>query len=338
MSDRRYLIHAIFLLSLPVLVAALGLSLWIAIALVLLALAWRWALVLGELMRRPQGSEIVLDTILMSHFAEKVRWALDRLGIPYAERPAAGIIGVLFTGRTVPRLRFRTGRTRSSIGNSPEILRYLWGAYAVTVGEAASFLEPTNARLIYEQSIDRYGASLQVWVYYHIMKDRDLTLRIWGASSSDVSRWQRLLLRISYPLLASFLRRAFAISEERYARSVQQIEELLGDIDIRLADGRGSILGDDEISFVDITFASLSGLWLQPDGYAAGKAESCRVARSRLPEPMQRDIERWIEDYPRATRFVERLYREERLPGTNRPQAGQTPVEDVQTGGRRCAG
>ena len=34
--------------------------------------------------------------------------------------------------------------------------------------------------------------------------------------------------------------------------------------------------------------------------------------RKKAAERMRADIERWIEDFPRATRFVEALYRDQR--------------------------
>ena len=91
-----------------------------------------------------------------------------------------------------------------------------------------------------------------------------------------------------------------------------RIEELLSDIDTRLADGRASILGGTEINYTDLAFAAFTGLWLQPRGYGGVKGEYVRIERSRLPERMRADIERWIEDFPRATRFVEALYRDQR--------------------------
>ena len=66
------------------------------------------------------------------------------------------------------------------------------------------------------------------------------------------------------------------------------------------------------INYVDITFASLSGLWLQPPQYGAGKARLVRVERENAPPAMRDDIERWIEMYPNATAFISRLYEQER--------------------------
>ena len=322
MIDKRRLVNTVFVIALPVVVAAFGLSVWSALLLLLLLLLWRWAVVLSGIVAPATGPTIVLDSISASHFVEKVRWCLDRLEVDYREQAYAGVLGVIFTGRTVPRLRFRTGLVQSSIGNSSQILRYLWGTYATEPGGRASFLEPTAERVELEQQLDRYGVNLQVWVYYHLLTDRELALHAWGADSERVPWWQRQLLPVVYPLLSLFIRKSFRIDDSHYAKAVHHIEDLLADVDLRLADGRQSILGDDELNYTDLAFAAFSGLWLQPNGYGGGKAEACRIARNRAPSPMRADIERWIEDYPKAAALVTRLYEEER--GTLLQDNGQT--------------
>jgi hypothetical protein len=191
-------------------------------------------------------------------------------------------------------------------------LRYLWGACFATHGERAVFLEPTTKRLEFERKLDRYGRNLQVWVYYRVLHDRDLTLHVWGVDDTRVPRWQRRTLRLIFPLLAALVRQSFAISDERFAKAVSHIDELLSSIDTQLADGRASVLGGDRLNFTDFAFAALSGLWLQPDGYGGGKADASRIDREQAPAEMRADIERWIEDYPKATAMIHRLYAEER--------------------------
>ncbi len=280
--------------------------------LVLLLLLWRWLIVLSGIVAPEKTPHLVLETISASHFVEKVRWCMDRLEIEYTERQSGGTLGVFFTGRTVPQLRIRTGLVESVIGDSPDILRYLWGANAGSQPEKASFLEPTAERLELEAALDRYGRNLQVWVYYHLLHDRSLTLHAWGANNPLVPRWQQQLLRVIFPLLAALIRRAFAITDEHFAKAILHIEALLDDIDTRLADGRGSILGGDELNYTDIAFAAFSGLWLQPEGYGGGKADGSRIERDRAPAAMRANIERWSEDYPKASAFIARLYADDR--------------------------
>ncbi|MDH3746928.1 MAG: hypothetical protein OER97_01880 [Gammaproteobacteria bacterium] len=312
MTDKRAFVHTVFLFLLPVLVAWFGWSVLTAVGVVLLMLVWRWMISLSTFVAPEKVPELVLETISVSHFVEKVRWNLDATDLDYVERTAGGTLGAFFLGRTVPRLKVRTGAVRSEIGNSAEILRYLWGAYAATQGEKIKHLEPTAERLEFEQRLDRYGVSLQIWIYHHILEDRELALHAWGVNNPAVPIWQRWLLRLLFPLLAFLIRRSFRITAANYEKACHRIEELLADIDTRLADGRVSILGDKALNYTDYSFAAFTGAWLQPVGYGGGKADSVRIERSRAPNPMRADIERWVEDYPRAVTWVQRLYAEAR--------------------------
>jgi len=312
MTAKRRLIHTVFLFLLPLIVAWFGISVAGALVLVLLALAWRWVITLSGIVAPEAVPEIELETISASHFVEKVRWCMDRLGIDYSERQVVGVLGVFFKGRSVPLLKIRTGLVRSTIGNSPEILRYLWGAHMLMPGDRAKFLEPTTERLELEARLDRYAVNLQVWVYYHILDDRDLTLHAWGCNNPAIPLWQRYTVIAIFPLLRFLLRRAFRITQAHYVKSVEQIEAILAEIDLLLGDGRVSILGDKSSNYVDITFASFSGLWLQPPEFGGGKADAVRIDLQRAPAAMRTDIERWTETYPNACAFIRRLYANER--------------------------
>jgi hypothetical protein len=312
MTGKRLFIHSLFLILLPLLVAWFGVSVMGAFVLIVFALTWRWMITLSGIVYPENVPDIELETIAASHFVEKVRWCMDRLGVEYTERQWVGVLGVFSLGRSVPELKIRTGLVRSSIGNSPEILRYLWGAYSVSLGEKAKFLEPTSERLALEKRLDRYGVDLQVWVYHHILKDRELTLHAWGCSSPTIPVWQRYTVIASFPVLRFLVRKAFRITQSHYIKAVEHIETILTEINDLLADDRVSILGDTSINYVDITFASLSGLWLLPPQYGAQKTRFVRVERERAPVAMREDIERWIEKYPNATAFISRLYEQER--------------------------
>jgi glutathione S-transferase len=310
----RLLIHTAFLFLLPIIVAWFGLGVLSAALLVLLMLLWRWLVVMSGIIAPEKTPAVVLETIAASHFVEKVRWCMDRLGIDYTERQSGGTLGAYFTGRSVPQLRVRTGMVQSVIGNSAEILRFLYGAYSGVTEKDTDFLAPTPERIELEKRLDRFGQMQQVWVYYHLLDNRTLTLHLWGANSPRTRAWHRPALRLLFPLLQVLIRRSFRLNEAHYAKAVEYIEATLSDIDTRLADGRSSILGGDAINYTDIAFAALSGPWLRPVGYGGGAADDCRVERDEAPAPMQADTQRWMEDFPRATGFIEQLYAEERRP------------------------
>jgi hypothetical protein len=312
MISSRQLIHTAFLFILPLIVAWFGLSVWAALLLVAAALLWRWLITLSRFVKPENQPALVLETIPASHFAEKLRWCLDRLAVDYTEVCSGGILGVMFTGRTVPRLNFQTGLVRSSIGNSAEILRYLWGQYSATL-DTAAFLQPTPERLELEAKLDRLGRNLQQWIYYHVLSDRSLTLHLWGANHPAVPAWQRGLMRALFPVTAAYIRFALSVSRQSYDKACARTEALLADVETSLADGRRSILGGDQINYSDITFASIMGLCFQPQNYGAGAADEALVTIDQMPATLQSDIERWSDDYPRATAFIHRLYAQERM-------------------------
>jgi glutathione S-transferase len=316
MIGRRLFAHAVFLTIAPIIVAWFGLSVPAAIMLVLLLLLWRWLIVLSGWMVPAKTPELVLATISASHFVEKVRWSMDRLGLDYTEQASGGTLGAFFRGRTVPQLKIRTGAVQSSIGNSAEILRYLWGRYAVDDPELAAFLEPTRERVDYESRLDGYGVSLQVWVYYHILTDRDVALHAWGANSPATPFWQRPLLKLLFPVLRQLVRKSFRITEANYTRALARIEEMLDEADSWLEDGRKSLLGGDALNYTDFAFAAMTGLLLLPPGYGGGKAEGVRLGRDEVPEAMRLEIEAWEGRYARAADFVTTLYQEERRSNT----------------------
>ena len=117
----------------------------------------------------------------------------------------------------------------------------------------------------------------------------DLTLHAWGVNNPAIPGWQRLLLRIMFPLQRAQIRMSFRISDESFARSVANIEATLADLNAELLDGRQSLLGGDELNYTDFAFAAMSGLWLMPPGYGGGKADAVRVERDQMPEPMRMD-------------------------------------------------
>ena len=307
-------IHLLALYALPVVVVAAGWGLPAAIGTVvaafLLGVAARLLVSLRAL-RQPERP-LRLHTITFSHYAEKARWCLDRLGVPYEEVPNVGVLGVLLTGRTVPWLEVPPGLTR--ISESSRILRYLWGEYAGRLpGDRTWFLEPTPAALDLEAKLDRrLGNDVRVWLYHHLLRDTDMSFRSWGSEEPAIPRWQRALLLAFRPVLALAVRRMLGVTPARAARAWERTRETFEDVDQLLADGRRYLTGA-TLTFADITFASLGALAVLPPEYPGNRLGGRRMAVADIRDPAWRAEVEELRARP-SGQFILRLYREERTP------------------------
>ncbi|HEY2774865.1 MAG TPA: glutathione S-transferase N-terminal domain-containing protein [Candidatus Binatia bacterium] len=301
-------LQTLALYALAPVTALLGLGVAAALVATALVAAAGLALRQRRVMSPPADSTLELHTITYSHYVEKVRWCLDATGIPYRELPSIGILGLLLTGRTVPMLVVPAAR--STICESSQILRYLWGAWSATL-PAAGLLAPSPERLALEKHFDEeLGINVRLWSYWHLLEQPDLTLLMWGIDEPQIPGWQRgILPYIRFPL-ATMLRRALGVSGPRAKEGLEATRRVFAEVDAMLSDGRRYLEAGPEKTFVDITFASLAALALFPEGYAGSAASMRRLPLDRLTPAWREEVEAL-----RATaagRFALRLYAEER--------------------------
>eukprot|EP00091_Calanus_sinicus_P012729 TRINITY_DN28474_c0_g1_i1.p1 TRINITY_DN28474_c0_g1~~TRINITY_DN28474_c0_g1_i1.p1 ORF type:complete len:104 (-),score=27.02 TRINITY_DN28474_c0_g1_i1:161-472(-) len=64
-------------------------------------LVLRTFLVLYGIGRTTSDKRVILETLSVSHYVEKVRWCLDYLAIDYIEEENVGILGLFLLGRSV---------------------------------------------------------------------------------------------------------------------------------------------------------------------------------------------------------------------------------------------
>jgi glutathione S-transferase len=240
-----------------------------------------------------------LITIPVSHYVEKVRWALDYIQIPFQESPQMPPFhrgaAKKYGGTTVPILIAGTIVKT----DSTEILHYLDTL-------ASGKLYPTDPEL---QALSTeletlfnltLGTSTRRWGYSHILTHELLYPR-W---TFGVPFWQKLLFPIIFPKVEPIIRENFNITETSAAESYQEIIRVFDRVAEVLSDGRKYLLGD-QLSAIDITFAALAAPILQPVEQYIPPA-----LIESLPAQMQTDI-RNCQATP-AGEFGLRLYRENR--------------------------
>ncbi|MDJ0789418.1 MAG: hypothetical protein QNK05_21640 [Myxococcota bacterium] len=304
----------LYLVALPLAVAVLGLGPWTAALALLAGLAWRWGVGFKALTPLPGPPRLRLETIGASHIVEKARWHLDRLGAPYEEDRVGGVLGILFLARSVPRLHVEAGASRSTIGDSREILRFLWGRYSTSHPKEAAFLQPTVESLELERRIDAYAEDVRRMIYHRLLPHRTEMLRFWGSDDPALPAWQKTFMRVAYPLLAGFVIRGLEVTPERSRRSEASARAFLAQMEQRLERG-GPVLQRGPLHSIDLQLAAASALWVRPFEFGGRwYAEHYDLPRERWPREIREDLERLHEEFPHTTAYTRRLYAEERAP------------------------
>jgi glutathione S-transferase len=206
-----------------------------------------------------------LITIPISHYCEKARWALDRVGMPYREeRHVQGIHRLAARraggGGTVPVLVTHDGVLRQS----GQILRWVDDR---TPKEQRLFPAERGARDEAESLCRRLDEGLGPWgrrlMYMHMLGQRELALRF---NNAGVPGWEDRAIRHGWPLMARFVRHAVGIRPGIEVEDEQAVRREFDFVAARLADDRPYLCGG-RFGAADLTFAALSASVVMPPEY-----------------------------------------------------------------------
>ncbi len=226
-----------------------------------------------------------LITIPISHYCEKARWALERVGISYREeRHVQGIHRLAARraggGVTVPVLV----TPERVIGESREILEWVDER---TPAELRLFPERSGARDDVERLCRRFDEELgprgRRLMYVHMFVQPKLALRF---NNAGVPTWEARTIRYGWPLMVRFVERALEIhagveieDEAAVWRELDYVAELL-------ADGRSHLCGE-RFTAADLTFAALAAPLVLPPAYGVALPQP-----ELLSSPMAALVER----------------------------------------------
>lgn len=245
---------------------------------------------------------LTLHTFSISHFSEKIRWALDVSGIDYVEKPWVPGLHVLPALRlggvkatTVPILLTEHG----AVQDSTRIL--LW----LERHRAPFTLMPADAALrtevlAVEDRFDRIGSHVIRYAYRDALDDTEGIKTVW---TLDASPLQRLIVRAAFPLMREGFRRGLQLRKpEVVAHSERKILEGMDWIARRTTGGAQYLVGD-QLTAADITAAALLSPLACPDEHAV-------YARPDFQKGVA-PLKARHADHP-AMRWVRELYRRHR--------------------------
>lgn len=207
----------------------------------------------------------VLITIPISHFCEKARWALDRIGLAYVERPHLQALHWLAVrraggGRTVPVLVCSDG----VLADSDDILGY---ADAHAAPERKLYpSDPAQAAEVRALEADFnscLGPEARRWVYDGLRGRRDLAL---AYNATGLPAWERRTLQLGFGAMSRIIDRVLDVNPATAGESEVRVRQTFDAVGERLADGRPYLCGD-RFTAADLTFSALASPMVMPPEY-----------------------------------------------------------------------
>ena len=245
--------------------------------------------------------QLRLLTIPISHYCEKARWALDRLGLAYHEERHLQVFHYLrsFQLSRGPNVPVLIDGDRS-VTDSTAIMQYL-DRYA----SAETCLYPEQQRERIEELEELFDETLGIesrrWVYFHAMQEPRSALR---TSSQGVPGWQAAIAPLCYPLLKTYISRLLKTSAVQVATGLERARAVIAQVDSLLSDGRPYLVGN-RFTSADLTLACMMAPFLMPPEYGVRlpQLEEMPAAMREIVEEMRAT---------RAGQYVLHLYRTHR--------------------------
>jgi len=247
--------------------------------------------------------DVRLISIPMSHYCEKARWGLERLGIDYFEERHLQVFHYPRTywfsgGPNVPVL-IDKGEV---VQDSTTILKHL-DNYA----DDSQRLYPredelrTRVNELEDLFDEELGVESRRWVYFHY---KTRPIKILRTASQGIPLAEKLLLPVIFPLLPLLVEKLIHPTERAVEEGLDKVRDIVKATDSLLAQGHAYLLGS-QFTAADLSLACMLAPLVLPRNYGI-----------RLPEPDELPVDaRPIVDEFRATAtgsYVLKLFETER--------------------------
>ncbi|EXJ09659.1 glutathione S-transferase family protein [Nitrincola nitratireducens] len=243
---------------------------------------------------------IILYQFPISHYCEKVRWALDFKGLTYKTvnlLPGAHVskIKELTNQTSVPVLQL----DQQVLVGSSAILEFLEARYPQPA------LMPSDAVLKeqvldWEKRLDEVGGpAVRLFCYFHLLQTPKQVTPLLTVNQAFYKRW---LFTLMFSKVEAVMKKRMGINAHNATKAEKDILELLTEINERLLSN--PFLVGDAFSRADLTASALFAPMFQPEAYP-------------VPWPKEHDLvkpyQEWMQSNRPLLKPLETMYSNHRL-------------------------
>lgn len=243
----------------------------------------------------------------ISHYCEKIRWALDHKGLSYQTIN-------LLPGSHIKLIRGMTGNTSvpvlvhddKIVQNSADIIDYLDEAFP---DRLLTPLDPQERQLAreWERRLDKVaGPAVRCYSYHYLLQRPKVVAPMLAAQTPFYNRY---LIRLGFSRLEEIMRSWMKINERTAHAAQREMEDILSEL-ARSYQSSAFLVGN-RFTRADLTAAALFAPLFQPEAYPVPWP-----APSKLPQPMQQ----WLQRNEERIAPLARLYQNQRQARDTNPR------------------
>lgn len=225
---------------------------------------------------------ITLYQFPISHYCEKIRWALDYKGLDYQIKNLMPGLHLKVTTKMARRSHVPIlDHDGVIVQGSSKIVDYLDDTFPE---KKLTPVNPQEAQLAreWEHFLDEeIGVHLRRYVYHTLLDYPAITIDL---LTQGAPWWGKPLFKVIYPKVAKTMRKHMKIDAAGAAESRQRVEAALDRINAAIADQ--PFLAGSRFSRADLTAAALLAPLFMPAKYGLKWP-------AQLPEPLQSDVRAW---------------------------------------------
>ncbi len=245
--------------------------------------------------------DVTLYQFHLSHYCEKIRWALDFKKIPYTVKNLTPGLHILTTRRlakhtTVPLLVY--GKT--VVQDSTAIIDYL-DSVAPARSLSPGWDNLNHDALQMEEFVDdEIGIHLRRYFYHYILSYDELAFEL---LSNGLSTFGRTFLKATFSGVRAFMKKGMRINELSAQRSLVRLENAIQILNERVS--KAPYLVGDRFSRADLTAAAMLAPLFMPPEHDFPWPDP-----ARLPGALREFREKHLSDP--VNEYVLRIYRDHR--------------------------